>query len=156
MDKNKMIIAILAIIIVILVICIGVFFIDTTPKEDIIIYNNTIDGVGTFNTTNVTNFTLANSSNDLQTNYVANDTIAQVTTTASSSSIEVTTSEAEKVNDSVKGHTIYKNTANIGEHKGDVRYFSVLKDNDNERYVLISTDNHNLTGMMVDTFKFLN
>lgn len=92
------------------------------------IYNNTINGVGTFNTTNVTNFTLSNSSNDYHTNYVANDTITQITTTSSSSLIEITFSEADKVNDSAKGHTIYKNTANISEHKEEVRYFSILKD----------------------------
>ena len=119
-----------------------------------VIYNNTIEGLGTFNSTNVTNFTLSNSSNEQQTNYIANDTIAQVTTTSSSSAVEITISEANKINDSAKGHTIYKDTANIGNHKGEVRYFSILKDNDNKRYVMISTADYNLTCMMVDTFKF--
>lgn len=85
---------------------------------------------------------------------VANDTIAQVTTTSSSSAVEITISEADKINDSAKDHTIYKNTANMGNHKGEVRYFSILKDNDNQRYVMISTADYNLTCMMVDTFKF--
>ena len=123
-------------------------------KNEVVIYNNTIDGLGTFNSTNVTNFTLSDSSNNVQTNYIANDTIAQVTTTSSSSAIEITISEAEKVNDSAKGHTIYKNTANMGEHKGEVRYFTILKDNDNQRYVMISTADFNLTSMIVDSFKF--
>ena len=109
------------------------------------IYNNTINGVGTFNTTNITNFTLSNSSNDYHTNYVANDTITQITTTSSSSLIEITFSEADKVNDSAKGHTIYKNTANISEHKEEVRYFSILKDK--------KTANKNLTKLIDTNFK---
>ena len=71
-----------------------------------------------------------------------------------SSAVEITISEADKINDSAKDHTIYKNTANMGNHKGEVRYFSILKDNDNQRYVMISTADYNLTCMMVDTFKF--
>ena len=42
----------------------------------------------------------------------------------------------------------------MGAHKGEVRYFSILKDNDNQKYVMISTADYNLTCMMVDTFKF--
>ena len=152
MDKNKMIIIILVIVITSLAALIGgSLFMNS--KNDEIIYNNTIDDVGTFNSVNVTNFVLANSSNDRQTDYVGNDSRAQITTTSSSSAIEVTISEAEKVNDSAGGHTIYKNTANIGEYKGEIRYFSILKDNDKERYIMISTDNHNLTSMIVDSFK---
>ena len=44
--------------------------------------------------------------------------------------IEITDSEGEKVDDSAEGHTIYKTNANIGEFKGEVRYISILKDND--------------------------
>ena len=154
MDKKNIIIIVLAIVIIALIAFIAVGFINNNPKNNVVIYNNAIDGLGTFNSTNVTNFTLSNSSNDQQTNYVANDTIAQVTTTSSSSAVEITISEADKINDSAKGHTIYKNTANMGNHKGEVRYFSILKDNDNQRYVMISTADYNLTCMMVDTFKF--
>lgn len=154
MDKKNIVIIILAIVVVILIAAIGASFLNNSKENGPKIYNNTIGGVGTFNTTNVTNFTLSNSSNEYQTDYVANDTIAQVTTTSSSSLLEVTLSEAEKVNDSAECHTIYKNTANIGEHKGDVRYFSVLKDQDNNKYVFISTADYNLTCMIVDTFKF--
>lgn len=154
MDKKNIIIIVLAIVIIALIAFIAVGFINNNPKNNVVIYNNAIDGLGTFNSTNITNFTLSNSSNDQQTNYVANDTIAQVTTTSSSSAVEITISEADKINDSAKGHTIYKNTANMGNHKGEVRYFSILKDNDNQRYVMISTADYNLTCMMVDTFKF--
>lgn len=125
----------------------------TNNQDNVKIYNNTIDGVGTFNTFNVTNFVLDNYSNDKQTNYLGNDSIAQVTTTTSSSVIDVTISEADKVNDSAEGHTIYKNTATIGEYKGEVRYFSILKDNEKDRYIFISTGDYNLTCMMVDSFK---
>lgn len=152
MEKNKLVIIVLVIIIIALAALVGASFMNN-QKNDIKVFNNTIEGVGTFNSTNVTNFTKANSSNDQQTNYVANDSRAQITTTSSSSAMEVTISEAEKVNDSAKGHTIYKNTANIGEYKGEVRYFTFLKDNDNNRYIMISTDNHNLTSMIVDSFK---
>ena len=154
MDKKNIIIIVLAIVVIALIAVIAMSFINNSPQNNVVIYNNSIDGVGTFNSTNVTNFKLSNSSNDQQTDYIANDTIAQVTTTSSSSAIEITTSEADKVNDSAKGHTIYKNTANMGAHKGEVRYFSILKDNDNQKYVMISTADYNLTCMMVDTFKF--
>ena len=155
MDKKNIIIIILVIAVIILIAAIGGLFLSNNKKNEIKIYNNTIDGVGTFNTTNVTNFTLSNSSDSSQTDYVGNDTIAQITTTSSSSLIEITVSEADKVNDSAKGHTIYKNTANIGTHKGEVRYFSILKDQDNSKYVFISTADYNLTCMIVDSFKFL-
>ena len=154
MDKKNIIIIVLAIVVVALIALVATSFMNLNQKDEVVIYNNTIDGLGTFNTTNVTNFTLNESSNGRQTNYVANDTIAQITTTSSSSAIEITISEADRVNDSAKGHTIYKNTANIGSHKGEVRYFSVLKDQDNQRYVLISTADYNLTCMIVDSFKF--
>ena len=154
MDKKNIIIIVLAIVVIALIAFIAMGFINNNPQDNVVIYNNSIDGLGTFNSTNVTNFTLSNSSNNIQTDYIANDTIAQVTTTSSSSAIEITTSEADKVNDSAKGHTIYKNTANMGAHKGEVRYFSILKDNDNQRYIMISTADYNLTCMMVDTFKF--
>lgn len=150
MEKNH--ILIISLLIIIIAIIGGILFITNNSIEEVTVYNNTIDGVGTFNSTNVTNFILDDSSNDIQTNYLANDSIAQISTTSSSSAIEVTTSEAERVNDSPEGHTIYKDTANIGEHKGEVRYFSILKDNDKERYIMISTDNFNLTSMIVDTF----
>lgn len=154
MDKKNIIIIVLAIVVIALIALVATSFMNLNQKDEVVIYNNTIDGLGTFNTTNVTNFTLNESSNGRQTNYVANDTIAQITTTSSSSAIEITISEADRVNDSAKGHTIYKNTANIGSHKGEVRYFSVLKDQDNQRYVLISTADYNLTCMIVDSFKF--
>ncbi len=155
MDKKNIIIIILVIAVIILIAAIGGLFLSNNKGNGVKIYNNTIDGVGTFNTTNVTNFTLSNSSNDYQTNYVANDTIAQITTTSSSALVDVTISEANRVNDSAKGHTIYKDTANIGDHKGEVRYFSILKDQDNNKYVFISTADYNLTCMIVDSFKFL-
>ena len=138
MNKNHIIIIILVIIIIALAALISFSFL-TNNQDNVKIYNNTIDGVGTFNTFNVTNFVLDNYSNDKQTNYLGNDSIAQVTTTTSSSVIDVTISEADKVNDSAEGHTIYKNTATIGEYKGEVRYFSILKDNEKDRYIFIST-----------------
>lgn len=153
MDKNHIIIIILVIVIIALAALIGISMFND-QKDDVVIYNNTIEDVGTFNTTNVTNFTL-DEVKDKQTDYLANDSIAQISTTESSSVIEVTISEAEKVNDSAEGHTIYKNTANVGEHKGDVRYFSVLTDNDKGRYIFISTGDYNLTCMIVDSFKIV-
>ncbi|MBE6503930.1 MAG: hypothetical protein E7Z76_06580 [Methanobrevibacter sp.] len=152
MDKNKVVIIVLIIIIIALAAFVGASFINN-QKDNIKVFNNTIDGVGTFNSINVTNFTLSNSSNDQQTDYLANDSRAQISITSSSSAIDVTISEAEKVNDSAKGHTIYKSTANVGEYKGEIRYFTILKDNDKDRYIMISTDNHNLTSMIVDSFK---
>ena len=154
MDKKNIIIIVLVIVVIALIALVATSFMNLNQKKEVVIYNNTIDGLGTFNTTNVTNFTLNESSNSVQTNYVANDTIAQITTTSSSSAVEITISGADRVNDSAKGHTIYKDTANIGNHKGEVRYFSILKDQDNQRYVFISTGDYNLTCIIVDSFKF--
>ena len=152
--ENRKIIIILVVILIVLAAAVAMLFVNKSNEP--VIYNNTIPGVGTFNSTNVTNFTYSDSSNDIQTDYIANDTIAQITVTKSSSAVEITTSEADRVNDSPKGHTIYKNTANVGKHKGEVRYFSILKDQDNGRYIMISTSDYNLTCMIVDSFKFLD
>ena len=154
LNKKNIIIIILAIIVIALAILVAGTFINNQQQENKpVIYNNTIAGLGTFNTTNVTNFTL-DAEKSKQTDYLANDTITQVSTISSSSVVEVTISEADRVNDSAAGHTIYKNTATIGDHKGEVRYFSILKDQDNQRYVFISTADYNLTCMIVDSFKF--
>lgn len=153
MDRNKIIIIILVIIVVVLAAFIGGLFFINNAKDDVKIYNNTIEDVGTFNTVNVTNFTLNESYDDGATHYTAKNTGAEIIVTSSSSLIENTKAEADRVNDSAEGHSIYKNTANVGEHKGDVRYFSVLVDNENERYIYISSPDLNLTGMMVDSFK---
>ena len=153
MNKNNIIIILLLIVIIALITFIAAPVI-VNNQYNVIIYNNTIPDVGTFNSTNVTNFTLSNSTNDYQTDYIGNDSIAQISTTSSSSMIETTIDQADKVNDSAEGHTIYKNTANVGEYKGEIRYFSILQDNDNDRYVMISTADYNLTCMIVDSFKF--
>ena len=153
MNKNNIIIIFLVIVIIALITFIATPFI-VNNQDNVIIYNNTIPDVGTFNSTNVTNFTLSNSTNDYQTDYIGNDSIAQISTTSSSSMIETTIDQADKVNDSAEGHTIYKNTANVAEYKGEIRYFSILQDNDNDRYVMISTADYNLTCMIVDSFKF--
>lgn len=154
MEKNHIIIIILAIIIIALVALISVPYL-TNNEDNIKIYNNTIDDVGTFNTTNVTNFTLnTESSNEKGTHYLADGPmVAEVTTFTQTYLMENTISDAEKVNDSPEGHTIYKNTANIGEHKGEVRYISFLTDNEKERHIMINSEDYNLTCMMVDSFK---
>ena len=144
---------ILVIIIAALISLIGATSLFNGQKDDVMIYNNTIDGVGSFNTVNVTNFTLDNSSNDKQTDYIANDSVSQITTTSSSLLVENTIHGSDRVNDSAKGHTIYKNTATVGEHKGEVRYASFLTDNEKNRHIMISTGDYNLTCMIVDSFK---
>lgn len=152
MNKNNIIIIFLVIVIIALITFISASFIFNN-QDNVIIYNNTIPDVGTFNSTNVTNFTLSNSSDDYQTDYIGNDSIAQISTTSSSYAIELTIDRADKVNDSAEGHTIYKDTANVGEYKGEIRYFSILRDNDKDRYIMISTADYNLTCMIVDSFK---
>lgn len=77
-----------------------------------------------------------------------NDSIAQVSTISSNSAIEVTISEAYRVNDSAEGHAIYKDTATLGEYKCDIRYFSVLKIS-----MFLLVRDYNLT-CRVDSFKF--
>jgi len=155
MDKNRIIIIILVIIIIALAALIGGFLFMNNAKDDTVIYNNTIDDVGTFNTTNVTNFTLDEESTNYKgTHYLANSTImAEVTTFTQTYLMENTISSSEKVNDSPKGHTIYKTTSNIGDRKGEVRYVSFLTDNDRQRHIEINSEDYNLTCMMVDSFK---
>ena len=161
MNKNHIIIIILTIIIIALIALITVPLMNNEQKEEIKIYNNTIEGVGTFNTINVTNFTLKQS-DDFQTDYLAYDEngtrVAQVSECPSSDryqSMEITKSISDKVNDSAKGHSIYKTTSNQGEHKGEVIYLSYLDDEENNRIILISSRDYNLTSMMVDSFRFL-
>ena len=154
MDKNHIIIGILVIVIVSLIALLCVPFL-TNNEEEITIYNNTIDDVGTFNTTNVTNFTLdEESTNEKGTHYLADGLpLAEIVVFSQTYLMENTIEDAEKVNDSPEGHAIYKNTANIGEYKGEVRYFSFLTDNEKERHILINSADYNLTCMMVDSFK---
>lgn len=111
MDRNHIIMIILVIIIVVLIALIGGFLFMNNAHDDIIVCNNTIEGVGTFNTTNVTNFTFDSEKNG-QTHYLAEGPlVAEIITTSRTSIMENTIDDAEKVNDSPKGHTIYKNTA---------------------------------------------
>ena len=60
MNKNNIIIIFLVIIIIALITFIAAPFI-VNNQANVIVYNNTIADVGTFNSTNVTNFTLSNS-----------------------------------------------------------------------------------------------
>ena len=153
MEKNHIIIIILVVIILALVALMGLPLI-TNSQNNVKVYNNVIDDVGSFNTTNVTNFTLDDSSDDQQTNYLAEGPlVAEVTTFSQTSLMEVTIEGADKVDDSPEGHAIYKDTANTGEHKGEVRYMSFLTDNDKQRHIMINTADYNLTCMMVDSFK---
>ena len=153
MEKNHIIIIVLVVIILALVAVMGLPLI-TNSQNDVKVYNNVIDDVGSFNTTNVTNFTLDDSDSDQQTNYMAKGPImAEVSTFSQTSLMEVTIEQSDRVDDSPKGHTIYKNTANMGEHKGEVRYVSFLTDNDNQRHIMINSADYNLTCMMVDSFK---
>lgn len=154
MDKNHIIIIVLAIIILALVALIALPFISNDQKDEVTVYNNVIDDVGSFNTTNVTNFTLDDSGSGQQTNYIAEGPLmAEISIFSQTSLMENTIEDADKVNDSPEGHTIYKDTANVGEHKGEVRYISFLTDNDKQRHIMINSADYNLTCMMVDSFK---
>ena len=126
-----------------------------THKNEPVIYNNTIDGVGAFQSTNATNFK-ENGTTNGQTFYTSNLTGCEISTITEGDMVEITKNESVKVNDSPKGHTIYKNTANTGDKKGEVRYFTFIKDQDNNRWIMINSPNKNLTDLMVDSFKVLN
>lgn len=125
-------------------------------KDEPVIYNNTIEGVGAFQSMNATNFTENYTSARGQTFYTSNLTGCEISTIPDGDMVEITKNEAVMVNDSPKGHTIYKNTANIGEHKGEVRYISFIKDQDNNRWIMINSPDKNLTDLMVDSFKVLD
>lgn len=116
------------------------------------VYSNSIKDVGTFNTTSVTNFTLDNSTNDVQKDYVANDKITRVSLTSDSNLINATIDGATRINETTNAHTIYKDTVTDGQHKGETRYISILTDNN--KFVIVSSADYNLTSMMADTFKF--
>ena len=150
MNKKKIVIIV---VIAILAIAGGYYIMNYYKTENVVICNNTIDGVGSFQAIDVCDFKLSPISDDNQKHYVGNDTIAQISVISSASAINKTISEAEKVNDSAGGHAIYKNTANVGEHKGDVRYFAVIEDNG--RFIFITTDSYNQTCTIVDSFEIL-
>ena len=154
MNKNHIIIIVLVVIILALAAFIAAPML-TNQKDAVKIYQNTIEGVGTFNTTNVTNFTLDNDdTDDGGTHYTVEEPLmAEVTVFSDTSRMEVTISQSDKVNDSPEGHTIYKSTANVGEHKGEVRYISFLTDQEKQRHIYIGSADYNLTCMMVDSFK---
>lgn len=150
MDKNHIIIIILVIVIIALAALIGISMFND-QKDDVVIYNNTIEGVGTFNTTNVTNFTFdyAKEGTDY---YIANDSKTQVAVIGDKEVMEITKDDSERINDSAAGHTIYKTTANVGKYKGEVRYTSFLENGDKDQYIYLGGPDYNVTCMMVDTF----
>ena len=82
MNNKKLITICIAITAIAIIVCgiINVYNANEIQKElnKPIIFNNTIEGVGTFQSINTTNFTISNSSNDQQTDYKANDTITQI------------------------------------------------------------------------------
>ena len=123
-----------------------------SQKDNVIVYNNTIKGVGTFNTTNVTNFTF-DYAKDGTDYYIANDSKTQVSVTGDKEVMEITKDDSERVNDSAAGHTIYKTTANVGKYKGEVRYVSFLENGDKNQYSYLGSPDYNVTCMMVDTFR---
>ena len=127
-----------------------------TQNNGPIIYNNTIEGVGAFQSTNATNFTENETTPKGQTFYSSNWTGCEISTLPNIDKWEVPDTDCVKVNDSPKGHTIYKLTANMGEHKGEVRYVSYLKDIDNDRWISVGSPDKNLTDLMVDSFKVLD
>ena len=126
-----------------------------THKKEPTIYNNTINGVGAFQTVNATNFKENETSAKGQVFYTSNVTGCEVTVLPTISRWIIPDEGSVKVNDSPKGHTIYKITANMGEHKGEIRYKAVIQDSDNDRWITVSSPDKNLTDMMVDSFKVL-
>lgn len=149
----------------ILICCIGSLIIlgamniyDEVQKESNkpIIYNNTIEGVGTFQSVNATNFTNIKDDGTGQVYYKSNLTGAEISVCDKDKKyFDINLLQGEKVNDTPKGHTIYKTHATVGESAGEVRYTAVIYDNDNNRIILISSPDKNLTDMMVDSFKVL-
>ena len=151
MNRNHVIIIILVVVIIALGALIGLSMFGE-QKDDVIIYNNTIEGVGTFNTTNVTNFTF--DYEEEGTNYyLANDSKTQVAVITDKDVKELTMDECERVNDSAAGHTIYKTTANVGEYKGEVRYKALVENADKDQYIFMGGPDYNVTCMMVDSFR---
>ena len=159
MDNKKTIIICAAIIIIAVIVSgIMIYHANEVQKElnKPIIYNNTIDGVGTFQSVNATNFTNIKDDGQGQIYYKSNLTGAEVSVNDNNKKFfNIEELQAEKVNESPKGHTIYKVHATVGEHAGEVRYCSVINDKDNNRFMIISSPNKNLTDLMVDSFKIL-
>ena len=151
MNKNHIIIIILVIVIIALSALVGISLLGN-QKDNVIVYNNTIKGVGTFNPTNVNNFTF-DSAKDGTDYYLANDSKTQVAVIGDKDVMKITKDDSERVNDSAAGHTIYKTTANVGKYKGEVRYTSFLENGDKDQYIYLGSPDYNVTCMMVDTFK---
>ena len=158
--NNKKTIIICAAIIIIAVIVSGImiYHANEIQKEanKPIIYNNTIEGVGTFQSVNATNFTNIKDDGTGQVYYKSNLTGAEISVCDKDKKcFDINLLQGEKVNDSPKGHTIYKTHATVGEGAGEVRYTAVIHDNDNNRIIVIGSPDKNLTDMMVDSFKVL-
>jgi hypothetical protein len=160
MNTKKLTTICVAIITIAIIVCgiITVYNTHEIQKElnKPVIYNNTIEGVGTFQSTNCTNFTNIKDDGNGQIYYKSNLTGAEVSVCDKDKRFfDMDLLQAEKVNDSPKGHTIYKTHANVGECAGQVRYTAVINDDSNNRIILISSPDKNLTDLMVDTFKVL-
>lgn len=157
MNNKKLKTICVAIIAIAIIVC-GIINIYNAQKElnKPVIYNNTIEGVGTFQSVNATNFTNIKDDGTGQVYYKSNLTGAEISVCDKDKKyFDINLLQGEKVNDSPKGHTIYKTHATVGEGAGEVRYTAVIYDNDNNRIIVISSPDKNLTDMMVDSFKVL-
>lgn len=160
MNNKKLITICVAIIAIAIIVCgiISAYNTNELQKElnKPVIYNNTIEGVGTFQSVNATNFTNIKDDGTGQVYYKSNLTGAEISVCDKDKKyFDINLLQGEKVNDTPKGHTIYKTHATVGESAGEVRYTAVIYDNDNNRIILISSPDKNLTDMMVDSFKVL-
>ena len=158
MNTKKLTTICVAIIIIAIVVC-GIIYVYNANEVQLnkpVIYNNTIEGVGTFQSVNCTNFTNIEDDGNGQVFYKSNLTGAEVSVVDKDKRyFDMDLLQAEKVNDTPKGHTIYKTHATVGEGAGQVRYTAVINDNTNNRIILIGSPDKNLTDLMVDTFKVL-
>lgn len=160
MNNKKLITICIAIIVIAIIVCgiINVYNEQEIQKElnKPIVFNNTIEGIGTFQSTNCTNFTNIKDDGNGQIFYKSNWTGAEISVSDKDKRyFDLDTLQGEKVNDSPKGHTIYKTHADIGEGAGQVRYTAVINDNDNNRIIMVQSPNKNITDLMIDSFKVL-
>ncbi len=158
MNTKKLTTICVAMIIIAIIVC-GIIINANEFQKELnkpVIYNNTIEGVGTFQSTNCTNFTNVKDDGNGQIYYKSNLTGAEISVCDMDKRyFDLNLLQGEKVNDSPKGHTIYKTHATVGENAGQVRYTAVINDNDNNRIIIVSSPDKNLTDLMIDSFKVL-
>lgn len=159
MDKNKVIIAILIIIIVIFACLIAYQFMPGEPEQ----VDNVIDaGILTFNTTNATNFTAdINETGYLE---LVNDngtgkyTIYlmqyDIMDNANLRHVQLHNNIEGNPTKDVNGVVVYTSSSNMGQYAGEPRYMAYIMNKDTNTEFFVSTPDANETAKIISSANY--